>query len=131
MTRHRAPHQGDGTAWLVADRAHGDFSCGWYVGPSSDRLAERGRAGTAAEAVAWGRARTTRVRIRTGDARSYWAGTAPRPDGITDTWSNETATEVHSQGSIVTFEESGRPGNDEATTGQPLSELDRQLAEAP
>ena len=87
MLRHRAPRHGDGTAWLVADRAHGDFSCGWYVGAGGDRLAERARAGTAAEAVAWGRLRTTRVRIRTGDACSYWAGTAPRPDGFTENWS--------------------------------------------
>jgi hypothetical protein len=112
MRRHRAPRYGDGTAWLVADRARGDFSCGWYVGPSGDRLAEHARAGTAAEAVAWGRVRTTRVRIRTVDACSYWAGTAPRPDGFTDTWSDESATDLHSQPAVVTLEESSRPGSD-------------------
>ena len=112
MRRHRAPRYGDGTAWLAADRARGDFSCGWYVGPGGDRLAERGRAGTAVEAVAWGRVRTTRVRIRTGDACSYWAGTAPRPDGFTDTWSDESATDLHSQPAVVTLEESRGPGSD-------------------
>ena len=112
MRRHRTPRYGDGTAWLVADRARGDFSCGWYVGPSGDRLAEHGRAGTAAEAVAWGRVRTTRVRIRTADACSYWAGTGARPDGFTDTWSDESATDLHTQRAVVTLEESSRPGSD-------------------
>jgi len=112
MRRHRAPRYGDGTAWLAADRARGDFSCGWYVGPGGDRLAERGRAGTAVEAVAWGRVRTTRVRIRTVDACSYWAGTPPTPEGFSDTWSNESATEVQSQPAAVALKESGRPRSD-------------------
>ena len=131
MRRHRAPRHGDGTAWLVADRARGDFSCGWYVGPTGDRLAERGRAGTAAEAVAWGRVRTTRVRIRTGDGRRTGPAQHPRPDGFTQPWSDESATEVHSQGPVVTFEESSRPGFDQATRGRPRSQHHRQLAEAP
>src|SRR4051812_47226669 len=131
MRRRRTPRHGDGTAWLVADRARGDFSCSWYVGPGRDRLAERARAGTAAEAVAWGRARTTRVRIRTGDGCSYWAGTAPRPDGFTETWSDESATEVHSHGPVVPLEGSTRPPSDQATHGQPRAEQHRELAGAP
>jgi hypothetical protein len=90
MSRDRSPRHGDGTVWLTADRARGGFICGWYVGPGSDRLAERARAGTEAKAVAWGSARTTRVRIRTADACSYWAGTAPKPDGFTHAWSDES-----------------------------------------
>ncbi len=112
MRRNRKPHYGDGTAWLVADRARGDFSCGWYVGPSGDRLADHGRAGTAMEAVEWGRVRTTRVRIRTVDACSYWAGTAPRPDGFTHTWSEDSETEVLGQPATGILEESNRPGSD-------------------
>jgi hypothetical protein len=112
MRRHRTPRYGDGTVWLSADRARGDFSCAWYVGRSGDRLAEQARAGTAVDAVAWGRVRTTRVRIRTVDARSYWAGTAPRPAGFTDSWSDESATETHSQGPIVTLDDSSRPVSD-------------------
>jgi len=71
VTRHpgRAPY-GQGSAWLVADRAHGGFVCYWYVGPAGDHLREHARAANAEEAVAWGRARSTRVRIRTADGSS-------------------------------------------------------------
>ena len=78
MMRHRARRHGDGTAWLVADRAHGDFSCGWYVGPGGDRLAERARAGTAAEAVAWGR--VPRLKCESGPATRVRIGPARRRD---------------------------------------------------
>jgi hypothetical protein len=107
MRRNRKPRYGDGTARLVADRSRGDFSCTWYVGPRGDRFAEHARAGTAAEAVAWGRARTTRVRIRTVDACTYWAGTAPRPDGFSDTWSDQSETDVHSHGPVGPLERDG------------------------
>ena len=83
MTRHG---HGDGTVWLVADRQQHDVVCYWYVGPEGDRMAERARVATAPEAVAWGRARTTRVRLRADDGCTYWAGSAPRPRGIDDTW---------------------------------------------
>ena len=87
MTRQpRTAREGDGTAWLVADRAHGDFLCYWFVGPSDQRVAEQARAASADEAVAWGRLRTTRVRIRTDDGCSYWAGSAPQPEGFRHTW---------------------------------------------
>lgn len=76
----------EGTAWLVADRQRGDYACYRYVGRHGDHLAERARQPTAEQALAWARARTTRVRIRTTEARTYWAGTAPRPDGFSCTW---------------------------------------------
>ncbi len=86
MRGRREPQHGDGTVWLVADRAKGDYLCYWYTGPNDDRLIERGREPTASTAVAWGRVRSSRVRIRRSDARTYWAGTAPRPDGFTLDW---------------------------------------------
>jgi hypothetical protein len=87
VTRHqRNPRHGDGTTWLVADRARGDFVCYWYVGRAGDHLGEQARAATAEEAVAWGRARTARVRIRTVDGCSQWAGAASRPEGLSHTW---------------------------------------------
>jgi len=89
MTRHRSSRHGDGTAWLVADLAHGDFVCHWYTGPNDERLVEQARAATEADAVAWGRLRSTRVRIRTAGASTSWAGTAPKPAGFRDTWSLE------------------------------------------
>jgi hypothetical protein len=85
MTRSGHAERGDGTAWLVEDGARGDYFCSWYVGPYDGQLAEHARLATSAGAVQWGRDRTTRVRIRTA-ARTYWAGSAPRPDGFTLTW---------------------------------------------
>ena len=89
MSGHRPPRHGEGTAWLVADRPGHDFLCYWYVGSREDRLAERARVADAAAAVAWGGVRTSRVRLRADDGRTYWAGTAPRPKGIGDTWPTE------------------------------------------
>jgi len=95
MTRHqRRPRHGDGTAWLVADRARGDFDCYWYVGRAGDHLGAQARAATSEDAVAWGRARTSRVRIRTVDGRSEWAGAAPRPEGVSNTWTTPTARQL-------------------------------------
>lgn len=71
---HRKPRRGDGTAWLVADTEHDDFLCYWYAGPNDVRLVEQSRVPSAAQAVAWGRLRTDRVRIRTADARTSWVG---------------------------------------------------------
>jgi hypothetical protein len=86
MSRHAA-REGDGTAWLVADGAEPTgFHCYWYTGRAEDHLVERAHLPTEAAAVAWGRTRTPRVRIRTSDRRSSWAGTAPRPAGIALTW---------------------------------------------
>ena len=86
MSRHPA-REGEGSAWLVADRREpAGFHCYWYMGPADDHLVERAHVVGAADAVAWGRERTPRVRIRTADGTSSWAGTAPRPDGIARTW---------------------------------------------
>jgi hypothetical protein len=90
MRRHGPPRQGDGTAWLVVDRITGDYHCYWYTGTADDRLVEYARAASAEEAVAWGRQRTPLVRIRTPDARTFWAGTAPRPEGFVRTWTQDT-----------------------------------------
>ena len=87
MRRLRRPRYADGTAWLVVDRDKGDYLCYWYTGTGGGHLADQARAVSAEKAVAWGRARTSRVRIRTADARSYWAGTAPASEGSTDSWS--------------------------------------------
>jgi hypothetical protein len=87
MTKDRhLPFDAEGTVWLVADRARGDFDCYWYVGRAGDRLGDEARAETAEDTVAWGRTRTIRVRIRTADGCSEWAGSAPRPHGISRTW---------------------------------------------
>lgn len=86
MSRHNAS-AGDGAAWLVADRREpAGFHCYWYTGPAEDHLVEQAHIAGATQAVAWGRSRTPRVRIRTADARSSWAGSAPRPAGIVHTW---------------------------------------------
>lgn len=82
----RRDREGEGTAWLAADRLQHDYLCYWYVGRKGDHLAERVRKPTAAQALAWGRDRTSRVRIRTSEPRTYWAGTGPRPEGFSYTW---------------------------------------------
>jgi hypothetical protein len=91
MRRHGQPQHGDGTAWLVVDCVTGDYLCYWYTGTADDRLVEHARVASAEEAVAWGRRRTPRVRIRTPDARTFWAGTAPRPEGFVRTWTQDDA----------------------------------------
>jgi hypothetical protein len=91
MRRHRSPEHGEGTAWLALDRAQENYSCSWYTGTNDDRLVEHARIPTASDAVAWGRSRTPRVRIRTADACTYWAGTAPRPAGFSHTWTDSDA----------------------------------------
>jgi hypothetical protein len=85
-SRVASTEHGDGTAWLAVDRVTGDYLCYWYAGASDADLVEFGRVANAADAVAWGGERTPRVRIRTPDARTYWAGTAPRPSGFSHTW---------------------------------------------
>jgi hypothetical protein len=73
---------------LLARRrpAKGDYLCYWYTGTGEAHLVEQARAANAEEAIGWGRDRTSRVRIRTADARSYWAGTTPTPEGFARTW---------------------------------------------
>ena len=93
MSRHKA-RTGDGAAWLVSDRAEpAGFHCYWYTGRAEDHLAEHEHVVGETDAVAWGRARTPRVRIRTADTHSAWAGSAPRPAGIDLTWINPSALE--------------------------------------
>ena len=83
----RQPRTGDGAAWLVADRGDpAGFHCYWYTGRAEDHMVEHAHVVGETDAVAWGRARTPRVRIRTADTRSAWAGSAPRPAGIEFTW---------------------------------------------
>jgi hypothetical protein len=84
--RRRTPQAGDGTARLAVDSSRGDYLCYWYTGTNDGHLAEQTRVATAADAVTWGQTRTTRVRIRTADACTYWAGTAPRPAEFTHQW---------------------------------------------
>ena len=86
MRRRRRPHQGEGTAWLVADRSRGDYQCFWYVGTGGSHLVEKARASSAEEAIGWGRQRTDRVRIRTAEPHTYWAGARAAPDGFADAW---------------------------------------------
>jgi hypothetical protein len=78
----------DGAAWLVADRARGDYVCYQYNGPAEDHLLAQDRATTAQAAVAWGRERTTRVRIRTAGGHTYWAGADAKPAGIPSSWTD-------------------------------------------
>jgi hypothetical protein len=94
MRRHPRPQPDAGTASLVIDRLTGTFHCYWYDGLNDDRLREHARVANATDAVAWGRRRTSHVRIRTGDARSYWAGTGLRPAGFTNTWSGSSSPDA-------------------------------------
>jgi cytidine deaminase len=86
MAAQRHAVRGDGTVWLVADRRDGQYGCYWYTGPSDGRLDEHARVDNVTDAVAWGRARSPRVRIRDVEGRSSWAGTAARPYGINRDW---------------------------------------------
>jgi hypothetical protein len=81
---------GHGTAWLVFNDATNDYLCYWYRGANgADRLVEHGHATSAARAVAWGRARTPWIRIRMGDAKTYWAGNSAAPEGFAGLWSED------------------------------------------
>jgi cytidine deaminase len=80
---------GDGTVWVTTDAGHDAHHCYWYAGANDGHLVERASVITAAEAVAWGRLRSGRVRIRTADARTLWAGTAPRPSHFVGSWSED------------------------------------------
>lgn len=89
MSGGRTPQHGDGTACLVVDRSNGGQLCYCYDGTNDGHPVERARVAGAADAVAWGRLRSPSVRIRTGDSRTYWAGTAPRPGGFDHTWTDQ------------------------------------------
>ena len=78
--------QDDGIVWVIADEGHDAHHCYWYTGSNDGRLAEQASVTTAAEAVTWGRLRSGRVRIRTADGCTRWAGTAPRPNTVVENW---------------------------------------------
>ena len=92
MRRHGQVRPGTGVAWLVSDRLDEGYLCYWYGGADDAHLFERTRAASAADAIAWGRQRTPRVRIRTSEGRTYWAGPGPAPDGFVDSWRDREAT---------------------------------------
>jgi hypothetical protein len=81
----RWARRGRGTAWLVFDGSNDGYLCYWYAGAYGGHLVEEARAADAPAAVAWGLARTPRVRIRNAGGPA-WAGSAPRPDTFTRTW---------------------------------------------
>jgi hypothetical protein len=81
MKRERRPGRTDSTARLVG-RSANDVACYWYFGAGDGHLAEQASVTTEAEAVAWGRARSNRVQLRSVDGCTYWAGSDTRPYGI-------------------------------------------------
>jgi cytidine deaminase len=90
VAREAHSRPGDGTVWVVTDEGHDAHHCYWYTGASDDHLVERASVTTATEAVAWGRLRSGRVRIRSADGQTRWAGTAPRPSQFLESWTDET-----------------------------------------
>jgi hypothetical protein len=91
MRKRHATRRGEGTVWLVADRLSNIVHCYWYAGASGGQLVEQASAASAGDAVTWGRDRTPRVRIRTREGETEWAGTAPRPDTFAASWSSDSA----------------------------------------
>lgn len=87
MRERHATRPGEGTAWLIAERSSDNFHCYWYTGRNDGQLVEQAGAATANDAVAWGQVRTPRVRIRTRDGQTQWAGTEPRPATFAVSWS--------------------------------------------
>jgi hypothetical protein len=86
MRKRREGRIGEGTAWLITDRASSNVDCYWYSGVSGGQLVEQSSAASEVDAVAWGRVRTPRVRIRTQAGETQWAGTEPRPDTYAASW---------------------------------------------
>ena len=78
--------RGTGSVVLTANVLRRDYLCEWFGGNDGELLAERARSGSARSAVAWGRARSARVVIETGDGSTMWAGTAPAPEGVPQPW---------------------------------------------
>ncbi len=89
MGREGRWQHGEGIVWVTTDRGHDAHHCYWYAGANDGHLVERASVTTAVEAVSWGRLRSGRVRIRTDDGRTLWAGTAPRPSNFVGTWTEE------------------------------------------
>ena len=92
MTRPR--QAGKGQAWLIfhAGEELFNYQCYWMGGHCDDHLIEHGQAVTDIDAVAWAAARTPRARIRLPDHVTYWAGSAPRPNGFSRSWQPPSAT---------------------------------------
>jgi hypothetical protein len=88
----RTARRGEGTAWLVADGSNDDFLCYWYFGAGGGRLADQARVTSERGAVAWGRERSTRVRLRSTNGRTYWAGSDDKPDAIAHIWQDQNST---------------------------------------
>lgn len=86
MRKQRDQKRGEGTAWLITDRSSSNVDCYWYSGASGGQLVEQASAASEIDAVAWGRVRTPRVRIRTRDGETQWAGTEPRPETFAASW---------------------------------------------
>jgi hypothetical protein len=83
-----------GMAWIVFDHGRNDYLCYWYNGPNGGNcLLGQAHAPTASQAVDWGRARTPKVRIRMGDAETYWAGSGAAPEGFAGLWSENSGTD--------------------------------------
>lgn len=79
---------GKGQAWLIFD-AGGElfkYQCYWMGGHCDDHLIEHAWAVTDVDAVAWAAARTPRARIRMPDHVTCWAGSGPRPSGLSRSW---------------------------------------------
>jgi hypothetical protein len=89
-----ARRAGEGLAWLIFDAGGGlfQYQCYWKGGHCDDHLIEHARMATDTDAVDWAAARTPRARIRMPDHRTYWAGSAPRPNGFAGTWRGPIAT---------------------------------------
>jgi hypothetical protein len=83
-----------GMASIVFDRGRNDYLCYWYNGANGgNRLLGQAHAPTASQAIDWGRARTPKVRIRMGDAKTYWAGRGAAPAGFAGVWSENSGTD--------------------------------------
>jgi hypothetical protein len=129
MRRHRKPRHGEGTAWLVVDRVEGDYLCYWYTGTGDGYLVAHARTASAEDAVAWGRQRTPRVRIRTPDSRTYWAGTTPTPQGFAHTWTQPNAVNTVRPPRAVAAPSSPGP-TDELTPGPTNPSAPRRAADS-
>jgi len=81
-----ARHAGQGIVSLIYDASRHVYSCYWFIGASEDGLIDHCVAPDAAAAVEWARIRSGRVRIRTPDRRTYWAGADPAPGGFAGIW---------------------------------------------
>lgn len=89
-----------GLVCLVRDEHSGQFDCYWYRGRQEDHLVEQASCEDQSSAIAWGRARSGRVRVR-DHRQTAWAGSDSVDDGQTLTWNSSSqmnvGTETESQ----------------------------------